>query len=113
MSYGDGKVDRNVAWNWESEDQMLTWPAYLSEPATFEVAAEYTPEQNTGTIRVSVDDVALTAETEVDDKGFREQTLGRLNLPAGPVLVDIRPAKPPVGGLMRLRALSLRPVAEE
>jgi hypothetical protein len=45
--------------------------------------------------------------------GFRKQVMGRMQLPAGPVLLDIRPAKPPVGGLLRFRALHLRPVTEQ
>jgi alpha-L-fucosidase len=112
LTYGDGKADRNTASKWTSQEQALTWPAYLSTPATYEVAVEYISEGKIGTIRVSGGDVVLTAETDGDQKDFRERVVGRMKLPAGPVDLEIRPNQPPVGGLMRFRALHLRAVKE-
>ena len=109
LRYGPGKKTDDYVINWNKPGQSVGWPVRLSEPVTYEVAANYTaPEGAGGQFTVSFGSQALAGTV----KNGADQTvsLGRITLVPGDLTIQVTATQVAGDELFRLRNLQLKPV---
>jgi hypothetical protein len=108
LCYNPGQIHRDNVKNWRKLDGFVSWDCRLARPAEFEVTATYVAgKDNGGSYLVEVGGRKLTAEVKPNDD--KPVSLGRVNLPAGPVEITIRATEITGKELMNLRSIELTP----
>ncbi len=114
FEFGDGKVNRDYIAGWVNHEQRLVWKVVLREPAVYAVSVEYQRTGDPGEFMVSSGGNTLQATTrgKVVEQWFSDyirQDLGKWELPAGQHTIVFSAVGTPADGLMRFRALHLKP----
>jgi putative membrane-bound dehydrogenase-like protein len=115
--YGDGIAFEPEFENigmWHGADDRVAWNATVARAGTFDVYLDYAcAEHSAGNaMRLAAGQESL--ETEVAATGpdwsrYRQMKVGTLQLAAGPLRVEVRPAGPLRGALIDLRTVALVP----
>ncbi len=111
------RVEGNTRLNltdWNQTDAYPRWEVRIDRPGTYRITALYAvaAEQGGSTFAVSVGDVNLAAKTEATNGAFQTLTLGTVRVETtGPTHITVKPTKLAGPELMRLRELTLQPVA--
>jgi alpha-L-fucosidase len=111
LAFGAGKSRDAHVHRWTRLDQSVRWPVRLREPATYDVAVSYDAEKKSagGTFVVKVADRSLKGSVEPGLKA--PVALGRVTLEPGSFDVTVEGTKIAGDELLRLRAVTLTPVA--
>ena len=113
LKYGPGKRQDAFVMDWKSTDQSIHWPVRITTPGDFELAVTYDadPQAVGGSYRVSLGGNG-EAKGEVEGGKEHSQTLGRVRLNPGAFDLRIQPTDVRNGQFLKLRNLSLTPVAQ-
>ncbi len=109
----EGNTRLNLA-NWNNADAYPRWDVRIDKPGTYEVTAVcYVPEAQAGSDYVlAVGDAQLTAKTESIGTDFKTAKLGTIRIEkTGPATITLKPTKLAKTEFMRLRTLTLKPLA--
>lgn len=109
LRFGAGKAENAYAENWTRAEDSISWPARLTAPTTFEVAALYDAEAGSegGTYRVKLGDRELAGKVRPGTN--RLETVGKVRVEPGRVELQVLPGEIRGGELMRFRSLVLTP----
>ena len=117
--YGRGlRVEGNTRLNltgWGSVDAYPQWDVTIDKPGTFEVAAVcFVPAAQAGSeFTIAAGDARLTGTTTPVGPDYQTIKLGTLRIDkTGPVAITLKPTKLTKTEFMRLRTLTLKPVAK-
>ena len=111
------RVEGNTRLNltgWNSTAARAQWNVQIDRPATFEVTALcFVPAAQAGSeFALSVGDERLTGVTTAAEPDYQSVTLGSLRVTkTGPAQITLQPVKLANSEFMRLRSLTLKPVA--
>jgi alpha-L-fucosidase len=111
LSFGAGKLRDSYVLGWDRPDEDVSWLVRLREPATYEVAIAYDsdPKSVGGTYVVRVGGQQLTGT--VGPTPTEPVVLGKVTVEPGKFEIVVTPTKIVGGELMRLRGITLTPVA--
>jgi alpha-L-fucosidase len=112
LRYGPGKKTDDYVMNWTSNNEFVSWPVRLNEPATYEVLINYVaPEDSAGgAFTVNFGSQILNGTVAAGNPQI--VSLGRVSLKPGTFEIKVAATKIVGGELMRLRSLELQPVAK-
>lgn len=112
LKYGAGKRQDAFVMDWKSKDQSVVWPVRITEPGDFDLAITYDadPAAAGGIFNVSVGkNDAIVGKIQAEKEHFHP--LGRVHLDPGTFEIRIRATDVRNGQFLKLRNLSLTPVA--
>jgi arylsulfatase A-like enzyme len=113
MRYEDAP-HKNVLGFWTNPADWAEWSFDLSSPGRYEVEVQYGCGTGSGGSIVRIDVAGQSLEWTVTETGhfqsMIQQTIGEVDLPEGPVTVEVRPQSKPGPAVMDLRRVVLRPV---
>jgi hypothetical protein len=109
----EGNTQLNLT-GWNNAEAYAQWDVRIDRPGTYDVSALYAASaaQAGGEFTVTVGESRVAAKTESTGGNFKSLKLGRVRVEkAGAVRITVKPTKIAGPELMRLRALTLQPVA--
>jgi alpha-L-fucosidase len=114
FDFGDGKARRDYVAGWNGDNQKVTWDVYLREDRVFDLSVEYERIGEPHDFIVAVGDQTFSSTTRgaENDEWFSDYVvneLGQLKLPAGSHTLEFSVPGDPDYGVLRLRALHLKP----
>jgi len=113
IKFGQGKRDNAHIEQWSKRDEYISWPVRTARTGAFKVSAAYDalPSAHGGKFVVQVGPNLLTGV--VKDGEDLSQALGTVHLEAGNHEIRVQPIEIAGDELMRLRSITLTPVANE
>jgi hypothetical protein len=111
LSFGAGKTRDAWVHGWSRSDAAVAWPVRVSAPATYQVGIAYDADEKSagGQYRVRVGDEVLAGTVERTPAA--PVTLGKVHLQPGAFEIRVEAVRIAGDELMRLRGLTLTPVA--
>jgi alpha-L-fucosidase len=109
----EGNTQLNLT-GWTSLDTFPQWDVRIEKPGAYKITALYAVAagQAGGEFTVAVGEARLAAKTESTGGNFKTITLGTVRVAqSGPMRITVKATKLAGPELMRLRALTLTPVA--
>ncbi len=109
----EGNTRLNLA-GWDNAEAYPQWDVKIDQPGTYQVTALcFVPAEQAGSDYVlAVGDARLYGKTEAAGPDYQAVTLGTIKLErAGPVAITLKPSRLAAKEFMRLRTLTLKPVA--
>jgi alpha-L-fucosidase len=112
------RVEGNTMLNltaWTQSDAYASWQVQIDKPGTYDVSVLYSlpPGEGGSEFAVAVGDAKVTGKTEDTGIGvYKETSVGTIKIEKpGAMELTLKPVKIAKQELMKLRALTLRPVA--
>lgn len=109
----EGNTQLNLA-GWNSLDAHAQWDVRVERPGTYQITALYAvPAAQAGSeYTLAVGESRVSGQVPSTNGAFKTVTLGTIQVgKTGPARVTLRPARIAAQEFMRLRALTLQPVA--
>jgi predicted phosphodiesterase len=102
---------------WSDPSDYLLWRLHPREEAVYEVGFDcgVAPDNAGGCMLVAVgrERVRATMASTGSWHAYTNVTIGRIRLPAGLAILEVRPDGKPRGGVINLRGVTLRPVRDD
>ncbi len=102
---------------WSDADDYLLWRLHPRGEAVYEVGFNYAvaPGNAGGCMLVAAgrERIRATMASTGSWHAFTNVTIGRIKLPAGLAILEVRPDGKPRGGVINLRSVTLRPVRDD
>jgi alpha-L-fucosidase len=108
-----GANPHNIGY-WTSAKDTVSWDATIDKPGAFTVDLEYSLAPNSAGSVIAIqfgNDKSLEVPLQAgkDFLDFKTVEVGKVDLPAGPVTVTVKPLKKPGLAVMDLRKIELKP----
>ena len=110
LRYGPGKKTDDEVMNWNKPGQSVSWAVRLDEPATYDVAADYSVPRGGSGGSFSVSVGSQTVKAEVKSGADPMAPIGRITLPPGDSQIKLAAISVNGDELFQLRSLVLKPV---
>jgi hypothetical protein len=107
-----GSNPHNIGY-WTDVKDTVTWEATLDKASRFAVALEYSLAPNSKGAVIAIEfgnakPIEVPLDAGKDFLDFKTVDLGKIELPAGPMTVTVRPLKKPGVAVMDLRQIELK-----
>jgi len=97
LRFGDGKVNRNYATNWKTDDQWMRWNVRINKPAKYDLFLDYNTAGDTDTgeviFNIAGKDFTINYPPHPEKKGMKSVYVGNITLTADEFACSLRGKK--------------------
>jgi alpha-L-fucosidase len=111
LRFGQGKKENAFVEQWTKQDESVSWPVRVNAPTAFDVIATWDADDASvgGTYVVEIGSQAIAGTVTAGKE--QSEALGQVRLEPGEYEIRVSPKQIKGRELMRLRTLTLKPVA--